>query len=287
MRLTRRQILTLLALGVSATACAPSVSTAAPAATAAKKPDRVPTIVLGTATAEPLPILNSIDLVIADQTQPHDALLSGVPTTYDWHKGPRQGRGSTPGKLRAMTAWGQIYAAAGSAIPRNTRVQIADIEAWMLSKSTRRWIQLQADRRVAGAAYREDFVDNASIPADVRTEADGSISIRLTRGYNYHFWPTGGRVRFDNTDVAGMFTTVRARLISDDEKQPDDRADAKLLLGMGGDYWLDLDTAWDATWQNVGDIAIGRLKWVTPEWQAFSMTSLAADALRANPPPLR
>jgi hypothetical protein len=40
-----------------------------------------------------------------------------------------------------------------------------------------------------GAAYREDFPGDFKKSADVRTEADVTISATAGNGYNFHFYP--------------------------------------------------------------------------------------------------
>jgi hypothetical protein len=239
-----------------------------------------------TRTAIPAALPNSVDLIVSDMTQPHEALLSGVPAAFDWHAGPRMGLGNEPGKLRAMIAWGQVYADAAGNPAQNTRVQLADIQLWLLSKKSATWSRVQGSWRVQGNAFREDFKDNDNIPADVRVESDGSLAIKLTPRYNFHFWTESGRSEIDNTDVAGVYSTVRARLIIDDVRKPDDRSRARVLVGMGADYWLTLTAAWDPAWQNNGDVAIGRMRFVSQTWASYNMSSLSAEALRANPPPI-
>lgn len=140
--------------------------------------------------------------------------------------------------------------------------------------------------RVQGNAYREDFANDENMPADVRTEQDSSLAIKLKPNFNYHFWPESGRSDIDNTDIAGVFSTVRARLVLDSAAKPDDRDQARLLMGMGADYWLDRSVGWDPNWKHNGDVAIGRMRWLTLLWQSYNMTSLSAETLRANPPPI-
>ena len=86
-------------------------------------------------------------------------------------------------------------------------------------------------------------------------------------------------------NIAGVYATVQARLIVDNRHLPDDRATARYLFNMGGDYWLNLTAGWDNLRTNRG-IAIGRFKYVTGEWQAFNMTTLTEDEIRRNPPPI-
>lgn len=230
--------------------------------------------------------VNSVTTIIADMTLPHEGLPHGVPTHYDWQQHPRLGMGATPGTFTAAIAWGQLYEDAATNPATNTRVQIRNIRMYYLSTSRGTWHLLQHTEHVEGALYREDFVDNVNVTPDVREAPDGGgITVTAGDGYNYHFWPASGRVPIDPEDIGGVFTTVQARLIVANETQPDDRAQARYLLSMGGDYWLNLNAVWDQ-WRTNGDIGIGRFKYVTPDWQAFNMITLAPDAVRANPPPL-
>ena len=191
--------------------------------------------------------------------------------------------GNNPGTFRAAVAWGQLYEDAGGNPATNTRVQIRDIQAFVLSKRDRQWRPLQNSRMVQGAAYREDFANNANRPGDLRDEKDGGVSVTAGGGYNFHFWaPT--RATVDPDDIAGVFATVQARLVVQDPSLPDDRDKARYLLSMGADYWLDQNATWDS-WKTNGDIGIGRFKYVTPGWQSFNMSTLSESEIRQNPPP--
>jgi hypothetical protein len=231
--------------------------------------------------------LNSVAQIQDDMRLPHEGRPHGVPESYDWSTGPRIGYGNEPpADWTAFIAWGQLYEDAQRNPALNTRVQIRDIEAYVLDAQTQRWDLLQFDRLVEGAAYVENFADNASVPADVRPEEGGTVSVRPGNGYNFHFWAST-RVNIDPQSIMGIFTTVQARLIVDDPALPDDRAQARFLMSMGGDYWRDLTAQWTADWSTVGDAGIGRFRYVTEDWQAFSMTTVEPAALCANPPPLR
>jgi hypothetical protein len=232
--------------------------------------------------------INSVQTIVADMKPPHEGRPNGVPDSYDWVQGPRIGMGNDPNSknFKAMIAWGQVYEDAKGNPATNTRVQIRDIKAYMLSKRDGKWHQLQNSRQIEGAAYREDFVENHSKPADVRKHSDGSISIKAGDGYNFHFWPATGRVSIDPKDIAGMFTTAQARLIVDNPQKPDDRAQARYLMNIGGDYWSDLAVQWNNQWTANSDIAMGKFKYVKNRWQAFNMTTLSEAELLRNPPPI-
>jgi hypothetical protein len=236
----------------------------------------------GTALAqEPL---NSIETILYDMTGPHEGRPHGVPDDYDWAFEPRIGKGNDPGGFKALIAWGQVYEDVEGSLATNTRVQLRNIKTYVLSKKDNVWRLVQDSAGVQGAAYKEDFVDDISKPANIREEDEG-ISVKLEPGYNFHYWPPTGRIEIDPNDIAGVFTTMQARLIVDKESKPDDRDKARYLLSMGADYWLDVDAQWDQFKTN-GDVAIAKFKYITPEWQAFNMISVSGEELRKNPPPL-
>ncbi|MEJ5171603.1 MAG: hypothetical protein WHU10_11490 [Fimbriimonadales bacterium] len=227
--------------------------------------------------------LNNLRTIEEDMTLPHEGRLSGLPLSVDWSTKPRIGMGLNPGVFRAFIPWGQLYLQQGATMPANTRVQIRNLRAYLLSKRSGEWISVSSGE-IEGAAYREDFAGDVNKPADVRPEPTGGVSVRLEPGFNYHFWAKSGRVPIDPEDLAGVFVTVQARLIPADARRPDDRAKARVLLGAGADYWQAVDSKWDQ-WKTNGDVAIGRMKRVTNAWRAFNI-AVPLDAVRRNPPPL-
>ena len=254
--------------------------------------------------------LDVAKLFIDDMSIPNAILPSGVST--GWAKKPRVGSGNLiPKGWTHSTMWGQIYFGQPAMPATNVRVQIRDCALWVLSRKTGTWTQLQYSVTPAGGAYAENFKDDAHIPADQRTEPDGSLSVKLTKGYNYHFWPQGGRAEVDPADIAGMASVFFARLVVDQADKPDDRAKAVLIGSCGGDYWRNHEVEWKADWSSNNDWAIGRFKRITSDWQAFtgctygdsivhthytteSQSALAAnfapvlsaETLRLTPPPL-
>jgi hypothetical protein len=232
----------------------------------------------------PKPI-NSIATIIYDMIPPHEGKIHGISTSISWVSGPRVGMGNNSEGFKAMTAWGQLYEDFKGNPAANSRVQIKNIKAYMLSKRDGKWHLLQSSKIVDGDAYREDYAGNVNKPADIRSEQDGSISVKAGQGYNFHFWFPNGRVLINPDDVNGIFTTVQARLVTDNPQQPDDRSKARYLLSMGADYWLNLTAQWDK-WTTNGDIGIGKFKYVTTRWQAFNMVTLSPTEIRQNPPPI-
>ena len=236
-------------------------------------------------TSSTIQTINSVETIINDMLLPHEGKPHGVPESYSWALAPRIGMGNNPQSFHAMTAWGHVYEDSEGNSAKNTRVQIRNIRAYMLSKADGQWHLIQSSPLIKGAAYREDFAYNINVPADVRPEADGGISVKAGGGYNFHFWPSTDRIVINPEDIAGIFVTVQARLVVDDPAQADDRAQARYLLGVGGDYWRSKNAVW-FFWKTNKDIAIGRFKYLTVVWQAFNMATLSADELQHNPPPI-
>lgn len=250
-------------------------------------------------------------LFIDDMTIPN--AIRPVKIDYGWTYKPRVGSGNIiPKDWSHTTMWGQVYVGRPGNPASNVRVQIRDCALWVLSRKTGRWKLLQRSVTPEGAAYAEDFKDDANIPADARKEPDGAVSVLLKPGFNYHFWPEVDRARVEPADIAGLATVFFARLVVDDPALPDDRDQALLIASGGGDYWRSLDAEWKSDWSNNHDWGMGRFKRLTKEWQPFTACTygkaienekwtaaakadLPADfapvmdeaTLRANPPPLR
>lgn len=88
-------------------------------------------------------VANSVQIVMDDMRLPHEAKLHGVPDSYDWSAGPRLGMGNDPEEFRALTAWGQVYEAASGNPAWNSRVQLKNIQTYILSKSTNTWTRVE------------------------------------------------------------------------------------------------------------------------------------------------
>ncbi|MEM9753511.1 MAG: hypothetical protein AAF916_09015 [Planctomycetota bacterium] len=223
--------------------------------------------------------INSLWTAAQDMTRPHDAPLSGA-STLDFHERPRLAWGEEPEpRWTAAIHWGQVYEPRGGNPATNTRVQIRNLRLIVKRKSDGQWHVLQDTSEFSGAFYREDFANNDSWSAWQRDEAEGaSICLPNGAGRNYHFWPTEGRVSFPLADIDEVVSSVDARLVRDNWNLPDDSDQARLLMGVGADYWESPTAAWD-NWTTNGDIGIGRHRWITPQWQTYTMTTLTQHEL--------
>ena len=234
--------------------------------------------------------------IINDMTLAPDAALHGVPSSFSWADGKASPQPMpVPAKnwkkewFEGTTAWGQVYIPAEGSSATNTRCQIRNLSTKLLLKSGK-WITVQSSKSPQGAAFVEDFKDNASIGAGARDESanGGGLSIIVGvgpwAGHNYHFWPTGGRAVVDISKVVGIYTSCEARLILNNPAGPDDRAQCKNVLQMGADWWLNMKTGWLPDWSANSGIGSTRAKWVTTKWQTFNFCTLKPAAVKANPP---
>ena len=269
----------LLAAALTAASCQQSDS-----ATAPQPPvEQFVTVEAGTR------IPNTLDDVIDDMTGAHEGAPRGVPAdggvAWAWVYRPRIGYGNEPpAGWNATIPWGQVYADDSGARTTQARFQIRNMRQYMLSRADSTWRLIAAEPdSIAGANYAEDFVDDANVPAGIEPEPDrgGGISASVADGYNFHFFARS-RVEIDPTDVAGMYSVFEVRLLPGTQIHPD--GNSHLLASGGGDYWESLSAPWDQ-WTTNGDWAIGRMRYITPDWQSVNAHTLDAATLRRYPPP--
>jgi Ricin-type beta-trefoil lectin domain-like len=229
---------------------------------------------------------NTLDLMLSDSTGPHEDAPKGVPLSYSWSTGTRITL-DPPWRsdFYAMTAWGQLYEGASNQAT-NTRVAIKDPTAWVLDKNGA-WYEAQPPDKVGGGAFAADFVNNATTTPDIRIEPDGVISTRANQYWNYHFWPASGRSTVDPTNIKGICSAFKARLVVDDYSKTDDRDKSSYVADSGADTWRNLTVNWVSDWSNNYDMGLGKMKRVTKDWQSFNMCNVSPDKLRLNYPAIR
>jgi hypothetical protein len=221
-----------------------------------------------------------------DMSGKHAGRMHGVPLTYNWAKRPRVGVGNHPDRhgFHAVSAWGQIYEDAAGSPAQNVRVSCRDIAIWILSRSTRTWRRCNASKRINGANYVEDFIGNASRPASLRDEPHGAVSATLGGGYNFHLYSIRGRAKIDASDIAGVVSLYSARIIMDDPYGVDQRSLARYLASAGADYWVDQYVG--PAPGTVGDVGIGKARYLSSAWQTFTMSTMSLERLEKHPPPI-
>jgi len=260
--------------------------------------------------------LNSLTTLITDMSLPNDLPLAGVPQKAGWAKGPghvvmgndprgtRTPRWWQPADPRYKSAqwwtvlvpWFVVFDGEGHASV-NTRVEVRRMQVFVLSRATGQWQSLARNGRIEGALYPKTLSGDAVENADVRPTADAGASIAVPGGDRvFHGWCCG-RLNIDAPDIGAVFVTLQARLLANGV---DDRAQARLLLQVGADYYPNAATlvsAFTPAAYNPG-VGLSRAKRLSADWQAFNFTTLdvgvqdpggaaiSETALRAVPPPL-
>ena len=223
-------------------------------------------------------------VIIDDMDLPNDGHPAGVPSSYSWYHGSyswwqphmfQWAKGPYPPEgFTQIIAWGQVYADAtlpnADTVFPDIRVHLKDMELWILQQNNV-WIQLGGNEKIYGGAYVEDFVGDISKPADIRDEDDGGISVQAGSGFNFHFWPYNGMYSIESYDIKGIFAVCKARLIGGSNSQ-----NPKYLVSIGADYWKP-NTQWDGLNQNNIAVGAGRHKYVTRQWQYFTMHTFTPE----------
>jgi hypothetical protein len=262
-------------------------------------------------------VTSTVDEIVADMQLPNDVPLAGVPTGPGWTRGPgyvtmgNDPRGTrtpswwTPSNQRfksdaywnVVIPWLVIFDGVGNEAA-NTRVEMKGLALHVKSKATRQWKLVQSTSQIGGELYPKHLQGEDTVRPD-RRESTEATSVKPPGGnLLFHGW--GSKRAFDAPDLGAIVVAVKARLIVDDPGKPDDRARAKYLIHVGGDYYPDAATnvnAFAPSNYNPG-IGVSRAKLVTSEWRSFSFASIDVGVqdpggaaiseaeLRAEPPPL-
>jgi hypothetical protein len=229
--------------------------------------------------------VNSVEVIISDMANAHESKPYGVPSSWDWYSRPAIHHYLPLSDYHAYTCYGQFYEDIFETKATNTRVEMRNLRTWYLSKSKHTWIPLQNKRPIIEGLWFPEDHSAAGIPADVRKEENGGISATagygLSEGKCFHFW-IKDRAAIDRTDIDGILVTMEARLIVADPTKPNDMHLARYILNVGADYWTSVEGGTNAQ----GDIGMGRFKFVIPAWRHYNFTTVPAEILRQNPPPL-
>lgn len=215
-----------------------------------------------------------VESALSDFNMPHEGRPLGVPQSYDWFTRPVLKKGNDPGTYRAMTGWGHIFWSQHSTHASSV-IQLRNMRVYLCAGNPGEWRLVQAGR-IYGREFDAEFRHNKSRPAPTFHEDAHDLRISFSRGSSFHFWPRGKRHALSQEKICGFVVTVQARLVTE---QPGDPAAGNFLIGLGADYWRDLNTKWDGKSSNPG-IALGRLKFVTDQWRWFALNTSSKDATK-------
>lgn len=218
--------------------------------------------------------LDESDLVsIAfDGFRSHEAYPAGVPSSYDWAKGPRVGAGNNPDGFEAATGWGQVFYKKDSSFSQMSSFEIKNFRTFLCTRSDHgmEWSLVQRGP-IVGGEFNADFSGNISRVPPFFVRNGDVAEIQFNVGGAFHFWPEMGRIDLLSQKLCGFLVYLEARQTKGDPKT--------VLLGLGADYWLTRSAPWD-NYKTNKDVAIGRLKILTADWRIIGLTTATGDALR-------
>jgi hypothetical protein len=208
---------------------------------------------------------------LADFNRLHEGRPLGVPHSYDWYSRPVMKQGNVAGPNKALTGWGHVFWAEDSSM-NGPDLQLRNLRVYLCSGSPGRWKLIQRGE-IYGRQFDADFKQNTS-QASKFQENNGELTVTLSRGSAFHFWPKMGRAILPNELLCGVVVTVQARVIR--TPGTGDAVSGNYLVGLGADYWRDSHTAWNGKDSNPG-IALGRLKYVTDAWRWYALNTADMD----------
>ncbi len=202
----------------------------------------------------------------------HEFMPSGVPTGYDWYKGPRLGAGNNVGSYTASTGWGQVFWAKGIR-ESSDYLQIRNFNFFVCYGVERKWVLLQKGQ-IEGRQFDASFAKNSNKQATYFETKNGLSTVFFEKGTAFHFWPSQGQVNLPSKNICGVFVMLEARVVPGSGKL--ETGPRNFLIGAGADYWTKVNSKWDNYRTNT-DIAIGRLKFVHKEWELFGIGTATDD----------
>ncbi len=215
------------------------------------------------------------DMVGLHEGNPH-----GVPSSFEWSTAPFVVMGNNPAGSNAMNYWFVVYVDLSGTIPANTRVNVRHCQLWWKRASTGVWVMGVNSDIPEAESYKEDY-SGVATAADIRNEADGSISFRTVAGRNVHGFTPFPRIPIATADMGGTVALCEARLILHTAGGTDDRGSSKYMVESGADYYP--ETTGPGIENNPG-CGGGKFKYVTNNWRSFAFTTLTEAQLRSNPP---
>ena len=93
------------------------------------------------------------DRIAGDMQGKNEAYPHGVPLSYEWANGPVVIMGNNSKGWQAITSWGAVYEDSKGNPATNTRVNIRDMQTYVLLQSTGKWLLVQNTSSPMGAAY--------------------------------------------------------------------------------------------------------------------------------------
>lgn len=211
----------------------------------------------------------------------HEALPAGVPLDYDWSRfSKRDGGNDIPSGYTAFTGWGQAFWIHGSTASGQA-AEIRDNQTYLCTvrEGTRAWERVQRGD-IEGAAFRADYAGNDNVPATLVPLAAGQARVSFPAGRAFHYWPRQGRITLAAPALCGVVVVFQARAVAADGSDLPPAVQPALLVGGGGDYWLDTTAPWNQYQTNIG-VGVGQLRRLTTQWRWYGMATAGSADLQS------
>lgn len=214
----------------------------------------------------------------------HEALPYGVPSEYAWQKRSSMGDelvvAAPDATTNYMNLWGQLFTYDTDSQPANTRVEIAKCQLWGYVSGQWKVLLNSSPGDLHAGSWSPDYkqADDMTPPGTLWPGDGGAVSLVTNPGRVTTFWNGGPEWR---AQVDGSYTEFASmcsvRLQQVDKAQPDDRANAKYLLGMGAD-WRKEDGSCGA--EGCKSVGTGKFVKVKNEWQRVMFSTLSSSDLQ-------
>lgn len=218
--------------------------------------------------------------IFADMTGGNESTLHGLPASFGMAHGPTIGISRNVGSQHALVWWLDAYqdaAIASTAVA--TQIEIKSAQLWWLRASTGQWVKgldpATSAAAVSGGYYAENLAGSQLSAITFTTQGDGGISFAMLSPDAGRAFAPSPRIAITPSNLGGIAVTVFARLIGSDT------ANAHYLLGVGADAYASTTGPGDK--QTLGT---GKFKKLTTTYRSFSMTTLTAQQILDNPPPI-
>jgi IPT/TIG domain len=226
---------------------------------------------------------------------------SGVPNSFNWKYGTSGTNDVLPtvqgrGPQLAGAAYCQIYQYGNPRVPsKDTRVEMAEVRVQYFSIAQNKWVLL-ATGFFEGAAFKENFVEDLIVGADIFTLPTGIKSVRAGTnargdagklidtvvdnppqkvGFNFHGFLD--RFSINWADCRGIMVTCPMRAVGPGAST------SPYIVDVGVDSWASTTSAYDG-FATHGGVNASRFIPITEEWQNATFYAGPNALLTTNPP---
>jgi hypothetical protein len=228
-----------------------------------------------------------------DITLPHElSPLPIIPTSWGWsyHGWPYQdecGPRTIPedGSDR-YNPWGQIFPDPSTPNYLNAGIELGRMTIYAKLRSDGKWHIFDQGLPIGGYI----FTGGDNLPKVPNTAwspisgPGGGLFYKVGMGNwqtneGAHWWPGDPHQYINNPDIEHLAVSITARIVLQDPNGPDDRNQARYLIGIG----IDRRAADGST---IKGMLMSRHRYLTNEWQTFTMNDICPNMVEIEKPPI-